>query len=64
MSNPTDGEMINAARRIHNKDGELEIDSPGSPMPTARVSRGDANGAYVLAWVWVYDKDVKPEDKK
>lgn len=43
----TDEDFINAAREIHGRDGEIEIDD-GAP-----VSRGDDNGAYVQAWVWV-----------
>lgn len=35
------------------RDGEIEIDSG------AVVSRGDDPGAYIAAWVWVADEDVK-----
>lgn len=56
--------MVNAAKRLHGEDGVLEVDDHDTPLPTARVSRGDAKGAYVLAWVWVDDSDVIPEDKK
>lgn len=64
MSKPSDEAMVKAAHRIHHNDGEIEIDSHGSPLPTARVSRGEDPGAYVLAWVWVYDVDVTPADRK
>jgi hypothetical protein len=64
MSEPTDRAMVNAARRMYQKDGELEIDPIGDPLPRSRVSRGDEPGAYVLAWVWVYDAEVEPKDKK
>lgn len=37
-----------AAKRLHEREGELEIDDE------ATVSHGDdAQGAYVQAWVWV-----------
>ncbi len=61
---PSDSAMVKAAQRLHNKDGELEIDTLGSPLPTARVSRGDSPGAYVLAWVWVSDDQVTEEDRQ
>lgn len=64
MNQPSDQAMVKAAFRLHHKDGELEIDTHDSPMPASRVSRGDSPGAYVLAWVWVYDEQVLPEDKK
>jgi hypothetical protein len=41
------------ARRLYQKDGEIEIDED-----TAQVSRNndsDDHGAYVRAWVWVSD---------
>jgi hypothetical protein len=43
----TDEEYIEKAIDLHYRDGELEIDS------NAVVSRGDDDGAYVQAWVWV-----------
>lgn len=64
MSEPSDKAMVNAAHRLLHKDGELEIDTHDSPMPKARVSRGGDPGAYVLAWVWIDDSDVIPEDEK
>jgi len=46
-----------AASRIHAEEGTLEIDEG------ARVSRSpDDEGAYVQAWVWVYDDDIQDED--
>ena len=55
---PSDDEIRAAARRIHEREGEIEID-PGAP-----ISHGDDPGAYVQAWVWVYFDDVKePEEK-
>ena len=35
------------ARELYHTDGEIEVDA------NAPVSRGDDNGAYVQAWVWV-----------
>lgn len=49
----TDKAYIEAARKIHHKDGEVEIDEG------ATVSRGSDPGAYIQAWVWVYDEDCK-----
>jgi hypothetical protein len=49
-------EMIEEARELYQKDGEIEID------PDARESRGEGNeerGAYVQAWVWVPDKETE-----
>lgn len=45
----TDEEYVTAARAQYQKDGEIEVDDG------AKVSRGDDPGAYVQAWVWVYD---------
>ena len=44
---------VEAARRIYQREGTIEIDD------NARISRGDDPGAYVQAWVWVYDDEVK-----
>lgn len=52
---PTDQQMIEAARRQYEDEGSIEIDDE------AKISRSDDNedkGAYVQAWVWVYDEDV------
>jgi len=55
----TDEAIVKAAKRLHEEEGELEIDPASDPLPTARVSRS-AEGAYVLAWVWVpYDSVAK-----
>lgn len=51
----TDEQYIEAARRLYQKDGEIEIDELAG---TEIVSRSDDDGAYVQAWVWVYDEDV------
>ena len=44
-----------AAYRIWHRDGEIEIDDD------ALISRGTDNGAYVQAWVWVYDDQLEPD---
>jgi len=54
---PTDEQFRKAASKQYHKDGEVEIDQ------LAPVSRADGNpdgGAYVQAWVWVYDEDATP----
>jgi hypothetical protein len=62
---PTDEQMMEAAFEIHHRDGEVEVDvmpTGKKYLPTARVSRSEDNedkGAYVLAWVWVYDDDTR-----
>jgi len=35
------------------KDGEIEIDRD------AVVSKGADPGAYVMAWIWIYDEECK-----
>ena len=48
--------MIETARRIYQEEGSIEIDD------NAKVSRGEGNpdkGAYVQAWLWVYDESAK-----
>lgn len=50
---PSDEDYIAAARSKYHRDGEIEIDDE------PKVSRGDDPGAYVQAWVWVYDSDVE-----
>ena len=55
MKTPTDKQFQAAARRLYHNDGEIEIDEG------AVVSRAEGNpdkGAYVQAWVWVYDSDT------
>jgi len=64
MSHPSNKAMVAAAKRLHHKDGEVEIDDHDTPLPTARVSRGEDPGAYVLAWVWVDNSDVNAKDRR
>lgn len=54
----TDSDYIAAARDKYAKEGTLEFDD------TPLVSRGDDPGAYVQAWVWVYDSDVERSKNK
>lgn len=48
-----DSQYIAAAKRLHESDGEIEIDT------FAQVSRGDSPGAYVAAWVWVPNEEAE-----
>jgi hypothetical protein len=41
-----------AAKLKYEREGEIEIDG------NALVSRGDDPGAYVQAWVWIYDSEL------
>ena len=50
---PTDHDWIESARRIFEREGELEID-PGAPVSCA----DPVEGAYVQAWVWVSREEV------
>ena len=43
-----------AAHSVWHRDGEIEIDDD------AKISRGSDHGAYVQAWVWVTNDDLKP----
>jgi hypothetical protein len=50
-----------AAMKLWHREGEIEIDA------SAVVSRGDDEGAYVQAWVWVPDYEIPgqtPAEKK
>lgn len=58
---PKDKAMVEAAQRIHEHEGTIEVDDD------ATVSRAKGNqdkGAYVQAWVWVYDDDARGEEEK
>lgn len=48
----SDEQYREAAKNLYHNDGECEIDD------TAVVSVSEDGGAYVQAWVWVYDTDV------
>jgi len=49
----TDKKYIEAARRLYEREGECEIDD------NAKISRGDPDGSYVQAWVFVYNDQTK-----
>ena len=51
-----DEAFVERARQLYQRDGEVEIDE-GS-----EVSRGEENGAYVLAWVWVAIDDCEEDE--
>ena len=51
-------EIIELARKHHQKNGELEIDDD------ARVSEGNDNGCYVGAWVWFDFAETKFDKAK
>lgn len=58
MSLPSQLQMVAAARKFYQRDGEIEIDDG------AKISRSETNedkGAYVAAWVWVDDADARKE---
>jgi hypothetical protein len=46
------GKLHQAAVERHHKDGECEIDDD------ATVSFSHDDGAYVMAWVWIYNADA------
>lgn len=48
-----DDRFRRAAQRVHGRDGDVEIDE------NAAVSRGDDDGAYVQAWVWVDNEEAR-----
>lgn len=48
--------LIDKARRIHHREGEIEIDS------TTITSGSGDQGDYVLAWVWVDDDQEAGDD--
>lgn len=53
INNATVCAYRDAARRVWHRGGEIEIDD------FAEISRGDDNGAYVQAWVWVCDDQLE-----
>lgn len=52
VSTELDDKYRAAAWDKYHRDGELEIDD------NAKVSKGEDPGAYVQAWVWVYDNEA------
>ena len=57
INNATARAYRDAAYRIWHRDGEIEIDEIDN---FALISRGNDNGAYVQAWVWVPDDELEP----
>lgn len=56
---PDDEEMRELAGQQYGREGECEIDDD------AVISRGEDNGAYVQAWVWVeYPETQDPNDSE
>ena len=53
----TDDQYRDAAKRMYHEEGKTEIDDG------ATVSVSEDGGAYVQAWVWVYDSDVTGEEE-
>jgi len=53
LTSYTNGMYRRTAQLFKGKDGELEVDD------NAKISKGDDAGAYVQAWVWVSDEEVK-----
>jgi len=51
--NITDEQYREACETRYGRDGDLEIDDG------AEVSRGDDSGAYVQAWKWISDSQVR-----
>lgn len=58
---PMNGHYVESAKERYQRDGEVEVDEQSDN--SALVSFSDDGGAYVLAWVWVYDDDV-PEGRR
>lgn len=55
----TDDKYIELAKKKYESEGTLEIDDE------AVISRSpEGGGAYVQAWVWVEDGEVKNENRK
>lgn len=48
-TDPTEKAYVEAAKRIHTDEGTVEVDD------NAIVSISEDGGAYVSAWVWVYN---------
>ena len=54
MSQHTEAEYRAQARKDWNPGQDSQVDE------NAKVSTGDDAGAWVAAWVWVPDEEVKP----
>ena len=58
MGRLSDRQYRELATEQYHRDGSVEIDD------NAVVSNGDDDGAYVAAWVWVYDSNHESEEDK
>jgi len=58
--NITDKQYVDAASRLYNEEGTLEIDDERYSSIPPKVSRSSDGGAYVEAWVWVPDEEARP----
>lgn len=57
---PTAEAYVEAAQEKYGDEGRIEVDDIAVVSQAPRRETGDgAKGAYVMAWVWVYDRDVK-----
>lgn len=55
FADPAEARTVEKARGMA-REGELEVDE------ITVVSRGEDNGAYVMAWLWVEDDDDADDD--
>jgi hypothetical protein len=62
--NITDKQYVDAASRLYHEEGTIEIDDETRSRAPALVSRGDDNGAYVEAWVWVPNEEARKRQRK
>lgn len=58
MNKPNKNQMRAAARAIHTRVGWIEIDAD------AKIARGNGPGAFVQAWVWVFDDQAAKYPRK
>ena len=57
---PTDEQYVNAAKRLYDVDGDCEVDEY-DPDGSEVASCDSADGAYVMAWVWVPKDEAEKE---
>lgn len=55
---PTKAQMRLAAQRVYEHEGDIEIDDNA---PISRDRHNEEKGAYVQAWVWIYDELARSE---
>jgi hypothetical protein len=56
---PNKKKMIEAARRIFQEEGTIEIDDEAT---ISRAEKNPEQGAYVQAWVWVTDEEARRKE--